>query len=99
MKRAALILVAVLGFAAVTGRAQEASFILKPARIFDGQEIHESWVVRVKGARIEAVGPASSITAQGAALIDLPGATLTPGLIEGHSHVLLHPYSETKWED
>jgi imidazolonepropionase-like amidohydrolase len=22
-----------------------------------------------------------------------------PGLIEGHSHVLLHPYNETSWND
>ena len=31
--------------------------------------------------------------------IDLPGTTLLPGLIEGHSHVLLHPYNETTWND
>ena len=29
----------------------------------------------------------------------LPGATLMPGLIEGHSHLLLHPYNETSWND
>jgi len=29
----------------------------------------------------------------------LPGLTLLPGLIEAHSHVLLHPYSETVWND
>ena len=33
------------------------------------------------------------------ATLDLPGATLLPGLIEGHSHVLLHPYKETSWND
>ncbi len=32
-------------------------------------------------------------------MIDLPGLTLLPGLIEAHSHVLLHPYSETPWND
>src|SRR4029078_1630815 len=25
--------------------------------------------------------------------------TLMPGLVEGHSHVLLHAYSETSWTD
>ncbi len=25
--------------------------------------------------------------------------TLMPGLVEGHSHVLLHPYNETPWND
>jgi len=29
----------------------------------------------------------------------LPGTTLMPGLIDAHSHLLLHPYNETKWED
>jgi len=55
--------------------------------------------VLVRGERIEAAGPASEITAPDARVIDLPGATLSPGLIEGHSHLLLHPYNETSWND
>jgi imidazolonepropionase-like amidohydrolase len=31
--------------------------------------------------------------------VDLPGATVLPGLVEGHSHVLLHAYDETPWND
>src|SRR5207247_7417327 len=31
--------------------------------------------------------------------MDLPGMTLMPGLIDAHSHVLLHPNSETSWND
>jgi imidazolonepropionase-like amidohydrolase len=31
--------------------------------------------------------------------IALPGKTLIPGLIDLHSHVLLHPYNETTWDD
>jgi len=61
--------------------------------------MHEGWAVRVRGDRIEAAGTAASVTAAGAATIDLPGTTLMPGLIEGHSHVLLHPYNETTWND
>src|SRR5690349_2605092 len=72
--------------------------VLKPARVFDGESMHEGWIVRVRGDRIEAAGPASTAPA-GAATIDLPGMTLMPGLIEGHSHVLLHPYNETTWND
>jgi len=34
-----------------------------------------------------------------AEVIDLPGATVLPGLVEGHSHILLHPYNETSWND
>jgi imidazolonepropionase-like amidohydrolase len=73
--------------------------ILKPARVFDGETMHQGWVVRVKGDRIDAVGTESSVAAQGANVIDLPGATLTPGLIEGHSHILLHSYSEASWDN
>jgi imidazolonepropionase-like amidohydrolase len=32
-------------------------------------------------------------------VIDLKGTTLMPGLIEGHSHLFLHPYNETAWND
>jgi imidazolonepropionase-like amidohydrolase len=73
--------------------------VLKPSRVFDGDAIHEGWAVRVQGDRIQAVGPAASVTAPGATIVDLPGTTLVPGLIEGHSHVLLHPYNETSWND
>ena len=73
--------------------------VLKPARVFDGAAIHEGWAVRVSGNRIEAVGAAASVAADGAETIELPGTTLLPGLIEGHSHVLLHPYKETSWND
>ena len=61
--------------------------------------MREGWAVRVRGDRIEAAGPAAGIDAAGAKIIDLPGATLLPGLVEGHSHVLLHPYNETTWND
>ena len=73
--------------------------ILRPARVFDGDAMHDGWVVRVRGERIEQAGPASSVDASGATTRDLPGLTLLPGLIEGHSHVLLHPYNEAIWND
>jgi len=79
--------------------AADAVTILKPARVWDGDAMHEGWTVRVKGERIDAVGPEASATAAGARVIDLPGTTLTPGLVEGHSHILLHAYSETSWTD
>jgi imidazolonepropionase-like amidohydrolase len=73
--------------------------VLRPARVFDGDALHDGWAVRVRGRRIEAAGPALTVTAPGATTVDLPGLTLLPGLIEGHSHVLLHPYNETSWND
>ncbi len=75
------------------------TFLLKPARVFDGDALHEGWAVRVRGDRIEAVGPAAGIDGNGAKVVELPAATLMPGLVEGHSHILLHAYSETPWND
>jgi imidazolonepropionase-like amidohydrolase len=79
--------------------AADAITVLKPARVWDGDAMHEGWSVRVKGERIDAVGPEAATAAAGARVIDLPGTTLTPGLVEGHSHILLHAYSETSWTD
>ena len=78
------------------------AFLLRPARVFDGVrgEVHVGWVVLVRGDRIEAAGPSSSVPASlDVQTIDLPGMTLMPGMIEAHSHLLLHPYNETSWDD
>jgi imidazolonepropionase-like amidohydrolase len=75
-------------------------FVLQPDRVFDGESSHAGWVVVVRGERIEAAGPAASITVPaGARAVALKGTTLMPGMIEGHSHLLLHPYNETAWND
>lgn len=78
-------------------QAQEA-LLLRPDRVWDGEEMHEGWAVLVRDGRIAAVG--SSVPAEpGARELDLGGTTLLPGLIEGHSHLLLHPYDETPWTE
>ena len=80
----------------------ETDYLLKPARVFDGEsaQVHNNWAVLVHGDKIVRVGPANDITLPaGAKVIELPGLTLMPGLIEAHSHILLHPYSETPWND
>src|SRR5216683_3479426 len=83
-------------------RPPDGVYLLKPAHIFDGEsaELHDGWSVLVRGEKIEAAGPAGEIKAPAdAKVIDLPGMSLMPGLIDAHSHVLLHPYSETVWND
>ena len=72
-------------------------YLLKPARVFDGLRMREGVVVHVRGDRIVAIGAAADVAAPGAEVLDLPGATLLPGLIDAHSHVLLHPYNEATW--
>lgn len=74
--------------------------LIIPARVFDGQEMHESWVVLIENGKIKAVGPMGQLSIpSNVKRIELPGTTLLPGLIEGHSHLLLHPYNETSWND
>ncbi len=88
-------------FPAVPGRAEvRPSYLLKPALVYDGKETHRDWVVLVTGDRIIKAGPAATVEAPtGTETIALPGATLLPGLIDLHSHLLLHPYNEASWDD
>ncbi|RYY88546.1 MAG: amidohydrolase family protein [Chitinophagaceae bacterium] len=87
-------------FFSLSSFAQSDSFyLLKPARVFDGEEMHTDWVVLVKGAKIEAAGPMRFKLPSNTRLIELPNCTLLPGLIEGHAHLFLHPYNETSWND
>ncbi len=79
-----------------------AVILLRPARVFDAEDgkVHEGWVVLVKGERIAAVGPRAQVAVpEGAKTVDLEGMTLLPGLMDIHSHIFLHPYNETLWND
>jgi imidazolonepropionase-like amidohydrolase len=77
-----------------------ALWVLKPARVFDGAAVHENWLVVVRGKKIDSVGSADKIAIpKGARVVDLPKATLLPGLIDAHTHLLLHPYNEASWDD
>jgi imidazolonepropionase-like amidohydrolase len=73
--------------------------LLKPDRVFDGEQMQTGWIVLVKNDSIVAAGAMSFKLPAGTQVIELKGATLMPGMIEGHSHLYLHPYNETKWED
>jgi len=86
--------------ASLATAATAAPILLKPAQVFDGVDPrpHPGWQVLVEGDKIAAVGPNLAAPA-GARVIELPGTTLSPGLIEGHSHLFLHPYNEAKWDD
>lgn len=74
--------------------------LLRPDAVFTAQdqERHAGWSVLVVDGAIRQVGPDVAAPA-GAEVIALPGTTLLPGLIDMHSHLFLHPYSETLWDD
>lgn len=74
--------------------------LLVPDAVWDGEQdaLHVGWRVLVEGDRIRAVGPRAGEGVD-ALVLALPGLTLLPGLIDAHSHLLLHPYDETSWDD
>jgi imidazolonepropionase-like amidohydrolase len=88
-----------LGSAAPAGWAATAQprsaggevIVVRAARLFDGTEapLRKNVQVVVEGGRIRTVGPAATPVAAGARLIDLGEATLLPGWIDAHTHVLL----------
>jgi imidazolonepropionase-like amidohydrolase len=78
-------------------QGQERQYQLRADRVFDGESFHTGWVVEVKGTEIVYVGPSRKGNFD--EVIHLKGHTLMPGLIEGHSHILLHPYNEVGWND
>ncbi|ATC32485.1 amidohydrolase family protein [Caulobacter vibrioides] len=76
--------------------------LLKPAKVWTAENAgppREGWAVLVKDGKIAAVGPAAQIDASDAEVVELPGATLIPGLMDLHSHLFLHPYNEASWDD
>ena len=86
-------------FPGLTSFSQKAS-LLRPDRVFDGEQMHTGWEVLVLGRLVEAIGPTGSLkTPEGTVVFELKGATLLPGLIEGHSHLFLHPYNENPWNN
>jgi imidazolonepropionase-like amidohydrolase len=104
-----VVLIVLLGGLAVTGShaapapsPADPPLLLTGARVLDasGDRLLSGTDLLVVNGRIAAVGPAGSLTAPaGAVRVDLAGLTLIPGLIDLHSHLLLHPYDETPWDD
>ena len=76
--------------------------VLHPARVWSGSAAppHEGWIVVVAEGRIAAVGPEANVQRPANSRdIALPNVTLTPGLIDAHTHLLLRAYSIESWDD
>lgn len=87
----------IFGFVAVNAEDR----LIIPRAIFDGtsDKLLRGHAVLVKGGRIAAVAATSSFNLSDYEVVRLDGQTLLPGLIDLHSHVLLHPYDEVNWND
>jgi imidazolonepropionase-like amidohydrolase len=101
MRKILILLISGLFLASVLpAQNTDTSLLLKPDLLFDGTTMHKNWAVLVLGNHIVAAGDAGTIKPEGVyKTIELKGSTLLPGLIEGHSHLFLHPYNETKWDE
>lgn len=99
-KHTLLLALTVLVASLLSAQTNDTTYLLRPDRVFDGETMHTNWVVLVKKNTIIAAGEANTVKPEGIyKTIDLKGTTLLPGLIEGHSHLFLHPYNETKWDE
>ena len=74
--------------------ASPQAYVIRAAHLIDGRSdvVQNDVAIVVQGDRIVAVGRNADIaskTPAGAQIIDLGGATILPGLIDNHTHVLL----------
>jgi imidazolonepropionase-like amidohydrolase len=94
------ILISFIALMANTMSAQNTTrYYLTADRVFDGEAVHEGWAVIVENDKIITAGPKDKVKEpSGVIKINFPNSTLTPGLIEGHSHLLLYPYNITDWD-
>ncbi len=97
-KKAILIFLLLFNSLLSFSQTNDSSILLKPDRVFDGEKMHEGWQVLIKNNLISKVGIINNSDAN-TIIIEMKGCTLLPGLIEGHSHLFLHPYNETPWND
>jgi imidazolonepropionase-like amidohydrolase len=84
------------------GPVSAEAVLLTGARVLDPEG--EGWLedrsVFIADGRISRIGPEEGMRlADDVRVVDLEGLYLLPGLIDLHSHLLLHPYDETSWDD
>lgn len=80
----------------------QSTIYLRPDRVFDGEKVFEKYGVLIKENKIELFDSQANIERnlpKDTKIIDLKNTTLLPGLIEGHTHLFLHPYNEVPWDD
>src|SRR6188474_295119 len=94
-----LILISIFFFNHSFAQQPDKYILLKPDRVFDGENMQTGWVVLIKNNKIEQAGSMMFKLPAGTEVVELKGMTSLPGLIEGHSHLFLHPYNETSWDD
>jgi imidazolonepropionase-like amidohydrolase len=76
-----------------------ARIALHPARLWSpGDGVRDNLSLLIEDDRIKTIAPRGKVAGEVDG-IELPGCTLLPGLMDLHSHLFLHPYNETAWDD
>lgn len=67
--------------------------VLRAGRVLDVKtgNLASNQAIVIEGDKIVSIGPASAAQAAGATVIDLPNATVLPGLIDAHTHLTGDP--------
>lgn len=103
MCRLSLVLSALLlTISSVTAQIDLGDVLFTEADVLDpgGEHLLQDRAVLVRGGRIVSVAPISAIeTSSTTRRVALDGLTIIPGLIDLHTHLLLHPYDEASWND
>lgn len=77
----------------------QTKYYITADQLFDGFEMHQNWALVVENGKIAAVGSIAEIKYPDSAIkINYPNSTISPGFIEGHSHMFLYPYNITDWD-
>ena len=77
----------------------QSKYYITAPRLFDGEVMHKDWALIIENNKIINVGPVEQLKVpEGSVKINYPNATILPGLIEGHSHLMLYPYNITDWD-
>jgi imidazolonepropionase-like amidohydrolase len=84
-------------FATILFNSSAQKITITADRLFDGREMKTGWGIVIEGNIIIQVGPSERLPQD--SVMHFGGSTLMPGMIEGHSHVLLYPYDQRDWND
>ena len=95
--------IALLLIVVVPAMAQDGVSLFRPARVFDGEQMHRGWVVAVQGDKITYAGEADGFDVDAAAqvveAVDEEVAVVSEGLDHQRAEEVLHASPEVLVQD